>query len=263
MADAEPASRQMSLVERKIAIGIAAKLSPFLIFVSDSLAYCVARIFWGARVTGQHHVPAKGALIIAVTHESVLDPPLTSAFVPRKLRFLARSSLFGAEGEYSAWGRFIRKLGAVPIERGGSGRSTLRTAKKLLQDGWAVLIFPEGTRSTDGELQPFRRGVGLMARSAKCAVLPISMHGTGRIWPKGQKLPRLFGGPVHVNIGAPLTFDKTTSAEDIAAQLRDVILDLRASTAENGGRNQSGPHVEPSAGDGAELDVASGGGSSQ
>jgi len=234
-----PGTDDMTPVERKLAIGEAATPSPFWYWLATFLSRWVGRIFWGARVSGTHHVPAEGALIVAVTHESVLDPPFASGFVPRKMRFLARSSLFGPEGEYSAWGRFLLKLGAVPIERGGGARATLRTARKLLRRGDAVLIFPEGTRSTDGEVQPFRRGIGLMARSAKCAVLPVSLRGSRRIWPKGRKFPRVFGGPVHVKIGAPLTFDKTTSAEEIATQLRDVILDLRGTGAGDGDRDHA------------------------
>jgi len=224
----------MTPVDRKLAIGTAAQPSAFWYWLTTFLSRWIGRIFWGARVTGRHHVPADGALIIAVTHESVLDPPFASGFVPRKMRFLARSSLFGPEGEYTAWGRFLLKLGAVPIERSGGARATLRTARDLLRRGESVLIFPEGTRSADGEVQPFRRGVGLMARSAKCAILPVSLDGSRRIWPKGKKFPRIFGGPVYVTIGAPLTFDRTTSAEDIAVQLRDVILDLRRLGAEGG-----------------------------
>ncbi len=210
------------------------------------------RVFWGLRVAGREHVPAAGPLIVAVTHESVLDPLLAGAATSRRLRFLARNTLFGPRGEIKQHGRVLLFVGAVPIERdGGGARDTIRAARKLLSEGQAVLIFPEGTRSRDGNVQRFRRGVGLIARAAKCPVLPISIDGSRLLWQKGHRFPRFVGGPVRVTIGAPVTYDKTTSAEDIATELRGMILGLR------------GTREDEPAGDGAGVHESAGGSSSE
>lgn len=224
------------------------------------LAYaCVAfgfrwlgRLLWGVRVEGRENVPRKGPLLVAVTHESMLDPVIVGSELPRPLRYLARNTLFGPRGEIRLHGRVLLFAGAVPIEReGGGARDTIRVARDLLEQGDAVLIFPEGTRSPDGRVQRFRRGAGLIARAAGCPVLPVSIDGSRLLWQKGSRLPRLWGGPVRVRIGAPLTFDRTTTAEDLVARLRDVILDLR------------GTRDQDSAGDGAEDGASTGGGPSR
>jgi 1-acyl-sn-glycerol-3-phosphate acyltransferase len=209
------------------------------------------RLFWRVRVRGRENIPKSGPLLVAVTHESVLDPVIVGSELSRQLRFLARNTLFGPRGQIKLHGRVLQYVGAVPIEReGGGARDALRAARTCLQAGEAVLIFPEGTRSPDGTVQRFRRGVGMIARSSGCPVLPVSIDGSHRLWRKGSKLPRLWGGPVHLRYGKPVTYDKTTSAEDVAAQLRGVILDLR------------GVRGEP-AGDGAGLAVPAGDGASQ
>ncbi len=192
------------------------------------LAHVVGRALWGVRVAGREHVPATGALLVAVSHESVLDPVVVGAEFPRTLRFLARNTLFGPRGEVRWYGRAIGALGAVPIERdGGGARDTLRLALELLRQGDAVLIFPEGTRSPDGRLQEFRKGVALIARAAGCPVLPVGLRGTRDLWRKGAKLPRLFGGPVQVHIGAPVTYGDDTRPDDVLADLRERIVALR------------------------------------
>ena len=121
MSEAADPYAGMTPVERKLAIGEAATPSPLWPWLATVLARMVGRVLWGVRVSGREHVPMDGPLIVAVTHESVLDPVVVSGAMPRRLRFLARSSLFGPVGEYTAWGRFLLQLGAVPIEREGGG----------------------------------------------------------------------------------------------------------------------------------------------
>ncbi len=216
--------------------------------VAQFTAWLIGRVLWGVRTEGHENVPQSGPVIVAVSHESVLDPVIVGAEIHRRLRYLARNTLFGPRGEIRLHGKFLQMLGAVPIERdGGGARETIRLALGLLEQGEAVLIFPEGTRSADGSLGRFRRGVGLMARAAGCPVLPVSLDGSRRLWRRGRKLPRLFGGPVLLRIGATVSYDKTTRAEDVAADLRDRILGLR------------GPRDEMPAGDGAGSREATGG----
>jgi len=197
--------------------------------------WLVSRVLWGVRSHGGASVPRKGPVLLAVTHSSVLDPILVGTSVRRWVRYLARDTLFGPRGTVKLHGRVLRFVGAVPIRRdGGGARDTLRAASELLHAGHVVLIFPEGTRSPDGGLQRFRRGVGLIARATGCPVVPVSIQGAHSLWPKGRRIPRVFGGPVRVAFGEPVTYDETTSAEDVATDLRSRILALRGETAGDG-----------------------------
>ena len=199
-------------------------------FAARTLFGFLSRVFWRVRTFGFEHVPRKGPVLIAASHESFLDPLVIGSLLPRYLRFLARSTLFGRDGRIGLHGRVLVGLGATPINRdGGGARDTLRKARALLDAGEAVLIFPEGTRSKDGELQRFRRGVGIIARETGCPVLPVSIRGSSGLWPRGKRLPIVFGGPVQVHVGAVVKYEMTTSAEDIAADIRDRVLHHRQS----------------------------------
>ncbi len=218
------------------------------------LGRMAGRLLWGVRLEGAEHLPTEGGVLLAMSHESVLDPVIVGSYLaPRQVRFLGRNTLFGKNGRTSLFGRALLLVGAVPIEReGGGARDVLRLSRNLLEAGEMVLIFPEGTRSPDGKVRRFRRGVGMIARSAGCAVLPISIEGSHRLWKKGARLPRLRGGPVRLRLGAPQTYDKTTSAEDIAADLRQRVLALRDDPAGDGAG------VSEAAGDGIPRGDAAG-----
>ena len=189
---------------------------------------------WRVRTEGRDRVPRDGALIVAPTHESYLDPLLIGAYVPRDLSFMARRTLFmkvDEKGErrrklFSAWGRWA---GVIELDREGADRDALKKSLAALAEGRAVLVFPEGTRSLDGEVQEFRAGVSLLALRSGAPVLPISIDGTRRIWGKGMKRPKFGKGPVRIVFGEPVKYERPARAEDVAADLRRRVLDLRAS----------------------------------
>lgn len=210
---------------------------------------------WKVRAEGREGVPRDGALIVAPTHESYLDPLLIGAYLPRDLAFMARRSLFvktTEQGErrrklFSAWGRWA---GVIELDREGADRAALKAALLALEEGRAVLVFPEGTRSTDDDVQEFRAGVALMALRSGAPVLPISIDGTRRIWGKGMKRPKIGPGPVRIVFGEPVKYERPAKAEDVAADLRRRVLDLR-------GRGQ-----RADARDGADAHGVAGGGGS-
>jgi 1-acyl-sn-glycerol-3-phosphate acyltransferase len=210
---------------------------------------------WKVTAKGRERVPKDGGLIVAPTHESYLDPLLVGAYVPRDLAFMARRTLFvktDEKGErrrklFSAWGRWA---GVIELDREGSDRDALKKSLAALADGRAVLVFPEGTRSTDGEVQEFRAGVALLALRSGAPVLPISIDGTRRIWGKGMKRPRFGKGPVRMMFGEPVKYERPAKAEDVVADLRGRILDLRGRGRTDGAR------------DGAQSRGEAGGGSS-
>ncbi len=205
-------------------------------------------VLWKVRAQGRERVPRDGALIVAPTHESYLDPLLVGAYLPRDLAFMARRTLFvktTPKGErrrrlFSAWGRWA---GVIELDREGADRAALKTSLAALEAGRAVLVFPEGTRSTDGNVQEFRAGVALMALRSGAPVLPISIDGTRRIWGKGMKRPRIGAGPVRIVFGEPVKYERPAKAEDVAADLRRRVLDLRGNgqeVARDGAKSRGG-----------------------
>lgn len=193
----------------------------------------MSRAVWKVRVEGVERIPRTGPLIVAPTHESFLDPMIVGAFLPRGLRYMARRTLFVAEKPDGTERRrvlasaFARWAYVIELDREGSDRDAVRKCIDALGEGDAVLIFPEGTRSLDGNVREFRAGVALIALRSGAPVLPISIEGSARVWGKGRKFPRFGAGPVRLVFGEPVKYERPTRAEDAAADLRRRVLDLR------------------------------------
>ena len=126
---------------------------------------------------------------------------------PRQLTFLAKAELFRVPG----FGALIRRLGAQPLRREGADPSALRTAQRVLAEGKALLVFPEGTRGDEGDLREPKAGAALLAVQSGAAVVPAYVRGSGRAWPRGRRLPRPV--KVVVTFGAPLRFLRPTGAD--------------------------------------------------
>jgi 1-acyl-sn-glycerol-3-phosphate acyltransferase len=194
---------------------------------------CMGRFVWKVQVEGRERIPREGALIVAPTHESFLDPMVVGAYLPRDLRYMARRTLFvkkredGTERRRLLASAFARWAWVIEVDRDAGGRDAVRKCLERLEAGEAVLLFPEGTRSLDGNVREFEPGVGLIALRSGAPVLPISIEGSRRVWGKGRKLPRLGAGPVRLVFGEPVKYERPTRAEDVAADLRRRILDLR------------------------------------
>lgn len=168
--------------------------------IAWTLVRAVLKVFCAAETCGAENLPSSGGAIIACNHVSYLDPPLAAVSVTRRLKFMAKSDLFSIP----VLGRLISALGAFPIDRGKVDRSGLRTAERFLREGYAVLVFPEGTRSPDGRLQQAEPGLGLLALRTRAPVVPMAVLGTDRVLPRHSALPR--PGRLKVRIGPPLTF---------------------------------------------------------
>ncbi len=162
----------------------------------------------GLRSEGAHNIPASGPVLVIANHESFLDPVLIGiAARPRHLCFLARKTLF----RNPIFGWHIRKLNAVPINQEGFAREGLQTILNELHNGQAVLVFPEGERTPDGAMQPFRSGVHLLIRRVKMPVVPVGVTGAYEAWPRWRPYPILApffapdaAGRVAVSFGKPL-----------------------------------------------------------
>jgi 1-acyl-sn-glycerol-3-phosphate acyltransferase len=171
--------------------------------VMKALALAALRLLFRHRAIGVEHVPLTGGALLASNHMSHLDPPVVGVGAPRPLHFMAKAELF----RIPLFGGMIRRLNAYPVEREGADASALRHALLLLRRGEALLVFPEGTRGTEGgPLGQGRAGTGMLAALAGVPVVPVYVEGTGRALPRGAGRPRLTR--ITVRYGPPLVFDR-------------------------------------------------------
>ncbi|MCA1186090.1 MULTISPECIES: 1-acyl-sn-glycerol-3-phosphate acyltransferase [unclassified Saccharopolyspora] len=183
----------------------------------------VARAVYRPKVTGAEQVPAEGPVIFAVNHLSVADSFIVPLVVPRPVAFLAKAEYFQGGGVKNRLvGGVFRSLGAIPVERGRgrAAKEALGAAERVLADGGAFGIHPEGTRSPDGRLYRGRTGVARLALSGAAKVVPVALHGTDRLLPIGAKVPRLTR--VEVRFGAPLDFSRYHGMEGSLPVLRSI-----------------------------------------
>jgi 1-acyl-sn-glycerol-3-phosphate acyltransferase len=144
-------------------------------------------LYFRIRVRGRRRVPRSDGLLVVANHTSHLDPVLVGyAALPRDLHFFARSNLFKPR----LFGGLIRRLQAVPVARGQGDREALQRARALLEEGKALVVFPEGTRSADGRLGEAKPGVGLLALQAGVPIICAHISGAHRAFPRGAKFPR-------------------------------------------------------------------------
>lgn len=158
------------------------------------------KLFFRWRIYNVERVPEHGPFILVANHASYLDPPMVGAACPRELSYLARKSLF----RFKPFGALLRWCNAVPVERDAFGADGLKAILEKLRTGWGVLMFPEGTRSADGQLQPAQLGIGLLVVKAGVPVVPVRLFGTQKALGRGAAVPRPCR--VQVKFGEPLHF---------------------------------------------------------
>lgn len=134
---------------------------------------------------GAENLPSGGALIMC-NHASYLDPVYLGSGLDREVYYMARSTLF-LPGPID---RLLHSVNAFPVHRGRPDRAALKYTLKLAHDGRLVLIFPEGTRSLDGQLGEAAAGASFLAYQAEVPVIPAYLHNMHRVWPRGSARPR-------------------------------------------------------------------------
>src|SRR5712672_2206923 len=159
------------------------------------------KYYCGCSVYNSGRVPLKGPVILAANHASFLDPPLVGSALPRDINYLARKSLF----RFPVLGWILRSVNAVPVDRDGGGAAGLRAIMDRLHNGGAIILFPEGTRTTDGKLQPARSGIGLTVIKSDAPVVPVRVFGTFEAYGRHLKFPRPH--PIAVKYGQPMFFE--------------------------------------------------------
>lgn len=178
------------------------------------LARLVAVGLYGLRVKGREHWPAEGGALVCANHQSLFDPPLVGLTCPRRLHYLARQTLF----QVPILGPVIRFFDAIPIDRDGTGLAGLKETLRRVQAGEMVLLFPEGTRTRDGEVGPLKPGLVLLVRRSGVPLVPVGIDGAYQAWPRTQRLPRL--GRIAVVIRPPIPAAEVAELNDEAVLAR-------------------------------------------
>jgi len=157
------------------------------------------RLFWRVRIRGLEHIPASGPFILSPVHRSNVDTPLVALMGRRPVRFMGKDSMwkFG----FSDW--FFTSMGGFPVRRGTPDRDALRSCERLLADGQALVIFPEGTRRSGPVVEELFEGPAYLSAKLQVPIVPVGIGGSEGAMPKGARGIR----PVKISIvvGEPVT----------------------------------------------------------
>lgn len=167
------------------------------------------RLSFPCKVFGAENIPESGGVILAGNHLSVADSFFTPLHTSRRVTYLAKAEYFTQKGLKGRFKKiFFNAMGQVPIDRGGASAAhdALQTGVRLLKEGKALGIYPEGTRSPDGRLYKGKTGVARMALEAGVPVVPVVMVGTNKVNPIGSKMWRPHR--IRMIIGRPLDFSR-------------------------------------------------------
>jgi 1-acyl-sn-glycerol-3-phosphate acyltransferase len=175
-----------------------------------TLSKTVAKIGFQYRAFGQENIIEDGPAIMAANHQSYLDPQLVGITCRAELYYLARKTLF----KNKVFGSILSRVNALPVDLSGADLTAVRTVIHLLKQGRRTVIFPEGTRSLTGQIQPARPGIGMIIAKTLAPVVPMRIFGSFQAWPKGGKIKL---SPVTVVVGKPIRF----KSEDFRTRNRE------------------------------------------
>jgi 1-acyl-sn-glycerol-3-phosphate acyltransferase len=167
--------------------------------LSHAIIEIIYQICFRGEISGLENLPAQGGYIVAANHTSLLDPPIVGLYLPQQVRFFARQTLW--KPGLAAW--WLDSVGCIPVDREGGGDvGAIKGVLQALKDQRVVILFPEGTRSPDGRLQPPKPGVGFIACRSQAPVVPARIFGSAEAFGRDGRL-RL-GSSVTVTYGPPL-----------------------------------------------------------
>ena len=197
-------------------------------WIGYNLSRLIGRLCFRLRIMHRERMIQTGPVILAMNHQSYLDPPLAGIACNRAIYFLARRTLM----DLPLFRWLLPKLNVIPVNQEGIDRSALKALIRVLKSGNAALVFPEGARTLDGNLQPAQPGVGLVIAKTLAPVVPM------RIFGAHQALPRGGGGlhfvPITIVVGEPIFFTPVelespakNRYEQISQRVMDAIAALR------------------------------------
>ncbi|HEX4132813.1 MAG TPA: lysophospholipid acyltransferase family protein [Pirellulales bacterium] len=168
----------------------------------------VAAGLFQLRCNGRERVPAHGPVLVVSNHQSHFDPVLIASVCNRRLNFLARQTLF----RFAPFGWLIKSLDAIPLDRDGLGMAGLKETLRRLKRGEMVLVFPEGTRTRDGNVGPLKPGFCALVHRTEAAVVPVAIDGAFDAWPRWHRWPRR--ACIRMEFGEPLTAEEAKGLAD-------------------------------------------------
>jgi len=177
------------------------------------------------RIIHRERMIQTGPVIVAMNHQSYFDPPLGGNACDRAIYFLAKKSLMNVP----LWRWLLPKLNVIPVDLAGADRSAIKALIRVLKAGESALVFPEGTRTPDGSLQPAQPGVGLVIAKTGAPVVPMRIFGAHEAWPIGGKI-RL-GPQITIVVGHPIRFsnaDLQGAGKDVYARLSQEVMNAIA-----------------------------------
>lgn len=194
-------------------------------FYRFSRYYCRLTFLLAFRgqVFGARRVPQRGGVLLACNHQSFLDPILAALPMSRECAFMGRDTLFANP----AFRRLIESLNCFPVKRGTADVGAIKESLRRLKQGYALVTFPEGTRSSDGSIGPMMPGSILIARKARVPIVPTLISGAYECWPRDAVWPRL--GRIIVAYGDPITPEQQQRLGDegCVERVRNVLLALQ------------------------------------
>ncbi len=165
--------------------------------------------YFKGKIYGAENVPQSGAVIVVSNHASYFDPPIVSNCVRRPVAYMAKEELF----KVPVLAQAIKLYGAYPVSRGTADRNAIRAALEFLDNGWALGVFLEGTRTTDGRITDPKKGAALLAAKSQAPFLPVSLWGSEQILQPGSALPRPV--PLTIRIGELIDPPSSTNRDEL------------------------------------------------
>ncbi|MHC4442229.1 MAG: lysophospholipid acyltransferase family protein [Planctomycetota bacterium] len=183
----------------------------------------IAALLFKVRFYGIRHVPLTGPVLLVSNHQSFFDPPLTGIALNRGCYFMARDSLFNHP--ITKW--LFPKINAFPVSRNTADIAAIKQAMRLLKKGKLLVLFPEGTRTTDGKIQPMLPGFCGIAKKTQVPIVPVLIDGAFQAWPRTRLLPR--PRRVIVEYAPPITPEeyRDLSAEELTERIRICLIDMQ------------------------------------
>lgn len=210
----------------------------FLRFSWSFFLRIILRIYFRLKIINRHHLPRKSSFVLVANHSSHLDAMILSTLIP--LRQVNRAFIVAAKDYFFSSLRqsFLAGIlmNSIPFDRKLAKKESLELCADVLDAGTnALLMFPEGTRSPNGKIQPFKKGIGILVAGTKKYVVPCYIHGVYRAWPKGRNFPKPYR--VQVLLGKPLGFEQVPPTEEgflwVARQTEESVKMLREKMIEN------------------------------
>jgi 1-acyl-sn-glycerol-3-phosphate acyltransferase len=198
----------------------------------------LSMLLFRLHVGGQAGLPKTGGVLMVTNHQSFLDPWLIGIAPSRQVHYMARDTLFK--------GGFLHYLmelwNAFPVKRGAADLGAIRMAVDVLDKGYVLNIFPEGTRSEDGSIGQVAPGMVLILNRCKkdVPVVPVVIEGAYETWPRGRKIPKVWGGRIRIVYGRPIPASvwRAWSADELAMRVREALVKLQ--------REMGSPHAAES-----------------